>query len=96
MLFNNARCRALTPEYVSTASGLALHQFQWLGGEEDIGSIPARWNHLVGFDDANPDAAIVHYTKGGPYFAEYVDCEFAREWFEARDRMLFADSYKGK
>lgn len=96
MLFNNARCRALTPEYVGSASGLALHQFQWLDGEKDIGAIPGRWNHLVGFDPANPDAAIVHYTKGGPYFSEYVDCEFAREWFEERDRMLFADSYKGK
>jgi hypothetical protein len=30
MLFNNARCRALTPEYVSRASGLDLHRFHWL------------------------------------------------------------------
>ena len=30
MLFNNARCRALTPEYVNTASGLELHRFAWL------------------------------------------------------------------
>jgi hypothetical protein len=30
VLFNNARCRALTPHYVSTASGLELHQFKWL------------------------------------------------------------------
>ncbi|HSN41704.1 MAG TPA: hypothetical protein VLT92_16120 [Burkholderiales bacterium] len=27
MLFNNAKCRALTPQYVNTASGLELHQF---------------------------------------------------------------------
>jgi hypothetical protein len=28
MLFNNTRCRALTPEYVNTATGLELHQFK--------------------------------------------------------------------
>ena len=30
MLMNCAKCRALTPEYVNTASGLELHQFKWL------------------------------------------------------------------
>ena len=30
MLFNNARCRALTPERVETASGLHLHRLEWL------------------------------------------------------------------
>jgi hypothetical protein len=30
MVFNNAQCRALTPEYVNTASGLDLHRFAWL------------------------------------------------------------------
>ena len=29
MLFNNERCRALTPRYVSAASGLELHRFAW-------------------------------------------------------------------
>jgi hypothetical protein len=33
MLFNNARCAALTPEYVNRASGLELHQFKWLESE---------------------------------------------------------------
>ena len=33
MLFNNARCAALTPQYVSSASGLELHQFKWLEDE---------------------------------------------------------------
>ena len=38
ILFNNARCTALTPEYVSTASGLELHQFKWLDGDEQHGA----------------------------------------------------------
>ncbi len=80
MLFNNERCRALTPEYVNTASGLELHQFKWLAGDDLIGAIPSRWNHLVGYDPPRADAAIVHHTLGGPYFNEYHNCEYADEW----------------
>lgn len=47
MLFNNARCKALTPEYVNTATGLELHQFKWLGDDRLIGALPEEWNHLV-------------------------------------------------
>jgi len=88
MLFNNARCRALTPEYVNQASGLELHQFKWLGGEDLIGALPGRWNHLVGYNPPRPDAALVHYTLGGPYFDAYRECEYSREWFAEREAML--------
>jgi len=88
MLFNNTRCRALTPEYVNTASGLELHQFKWLGNDDLIGGLPDRWNHLVGYDPPRRDAALVHYTLGGPYFEAYRNCEYAREWFAERDAML--------
>jgi hypothetical protein len=90
MLFNNPRCRALTPEYVNTASGLELHQFKWLGNDNLIGEIPAKWNHLVGYDAPRTDASLVHYTLGGPYFDTYRDCEYASEWFAERDAMLYA------
>ncbi len=90
ILFNNARCRALTPEYVNSASGLELHQFKWLGNDELIGELPARWNHLVGYNTPRTDAALVHYTLGGPYFDEYRECEYAKEWFAQRDAMLYA------
>lgn len=88
MLFNNERCKALTPDYVNTATGLELHQFKWLGDDNLIGALPNRWNHLVGYDAPRKDAALVHYTLGGPYFNEYRDCEYAAEWFAERDRML--------
>jgi hypothetical protein len=88
MLMNCARCHALTPDYVNSATGLELHQFKWLGGDDGIGALPARWNHLVGFDAPRPDAALVHYTIGGPYFDDYRDCEYSREWFAERDDML--------
>lgn len=87
MLFNNARCTALTPEYVNTASGLDLHQFKWLD-DDLVGSLPPEWNHLVGYGAPNPDAKLVHYTIGGPYFAEYCDCDYSREWWDERDDML--------
>lgn len=90
MLFNNARCTALTPEYVNSASGLELHQFKWLGNDGLIGELPSRWNHLVGYDAPRKDAALVHYTLGGPYFDAYRGCEYAAEWFAERDAMLHA------
>ena len=46
MLFNNPKCRALTPDYVNTATGLELHQFKWLESEDLIGDLPPAWNHL--------------------------------------------------
>ncbi|MGH8617881.1 MAG: glycosyltransferase [Burkholderiales bacterium] len=88
MLFNNARCAALTPDYVNTASGLELHQFKWLAGDELIGELPDRWNHLVGYSAPRPDAALVHFTLGGPYFPEFRDCEYADAWRGERDAML--------
>jgi lipopolysaccharide biosynthesis glycosyltransferase len=88
ILFNNARCTALTPEYVNIASGLELHQFKWLPDESLIGKLPRRWNHLVGYHVYDPDAALVHYTLGGPYFEEYDDCDYASEWRAELQEML--------
>lgn len=87
IVFNNAKCKALTPQYVNTATGLQLHQFKWLAGDHEIGAIPAKWNHLVGEYDPSNEAALVHYTLGGPYFEEYRDCEHSKEWFENRDAL---------
>jgi lipopolysaccharide biosynthesis glycosyltransferase len=95
ILFNNARCRALTPEYVNAASGLELHQFKWLGDDELIGALPDRWNHLVGYNAPRNDAALVHYTLGGPYFDEYRDCEYADEWRREYSSMCRVDQ-RGK
>ncbi len=90
MLFNNEKCRALTPDYVNNATGLELHQFKWLASDELIGALPARWNHLVGYDAPRADPALVHYTLGGPYFKVFEDFEYALEWRREREAMLFA------
>lgn len=91
MLFNNERCRALTPQYVNSATGLELHRFAWI---EDhlIGALPLEWNWLVTEYEHNPAAKIVHYTLGGPYFAAYRGCDYAAEWFAEYESMRFAGS----
>jgi hypothetical protein len=88
MLFNNAKCRKLTPDYVNAASGLELHQFKWLGNDDLIGALPQRWNHLVGYNAPRRDAALVHFTLGGPYFPKFRDCEYSKEWYAERDAMM--------
>ena len=88
MMFNCAKCKALVPEYVNTATGLQLHQFKWLESDDQIGEITSDWNHLVGYDEYREDAKLIHYTVGGPYFDEYIDCDYADDWFAYRDDML--------
>lgn len=87
MLFNNALCPVLTPEYVNTASGLELHQFKWCG-EHMVESLPKEWNHLVSEFAPNKEAKLVHYTLGTPCFKKYEHCEYSNEWYAERSRML--------
>jgi hypothetical protein len=86
MIFNNERCRALSVDYVNSASGLELHRFAWI---EDgaIGELPLEWNWLVGEYAYNVAARIVHFTIGGPYFEAYRGCDYAEEWFAEFESM---------
>ena len=88
ILFNNSKCRTLNPEYVNSATGLDLHQFKWLASDTQIGELPLQWNWLVGEYPFSIEAKVAHYTKGGPYFNEYRDCDYASEWISNRDAML--------
>lgn len=92
MLFNNEKCAALTPEYVNNATGLELHQYKWLADDSLIGELPPRWNHLVDYDPTVPadQVSLLHYTEGGPYFAEYANCSYAEEWFNECKAVNFA------
>lgn len=90
MLFNCAKCTALTPDYVNTATGLQLHQFKWLDSEDQIGSLPREWNYLVGYYPYKPDVCNVHYTDGGPYFDSYRDCDYADEWRRELEMCTYA------
>ena len=79
MLFNNEKCRALSPELVNSADGLYLHQFKWVKSE-DIGYLPKQWNHLVDYDEHDNNAKLIHYTEGGPYFEDYKNCDYHQDW----------------
>ena len=93
MLFNNAKCQVLSPDYVNMATGLELHRFLWLGDDNLIGEIPHRWNHLVDYDDNLPveDLSNLHFTSGGPYFEKYLACSYADVCFQERDKMFYAE-----
>jgi hypothetical protein len=83
--------KAVTPDYVNTATAMELHRFKWLKDDE-IGELDVRWNWLVG-EYSNPpnDVKNVHWTVGGPYFYEYKDADFSDEWFFEHDKMQNCD-----
>ena len=87
MLFNNKKCKILTPKFVSKAKGLELHQFKWTS-EKLIGSLPKTWNVLVGEQKIPKKFNALHYTLGGPYFKKYSKCSGSRFWFEYQKQLL--------
>lgn len=86
MLFNCGRCRALTPEFVNSATGLELHQFRWLPDAE-IGELPPAWNVLVGVQELPPEPKVLHYTLGGPWFDDCRTMPESERWLQARAAM---------
>ena len=89
MLFNNAKCSQLTPEYVNNAAYHELHQFKWVKTLDNIGELPPRWNHLVGYSANNSDVALVHWTQGAPHLeGDTQKTEFEEEWFSYKNQMV--------
>jgi hypothetical protein len=83
MLINcgHEQVQKLTPQIVNTQSGLYLHRFQWLT-DDVIGSLPVTWNYLEGWHTSADceDPIAVHYTRGGPWFANWQHVEYGTEW----------------
>ena len=81
--------KKLTVEKVNSESGAYLHQFKWCEDEE-IGSLNERWNWLEGWTSTHNHSKpfAVHFTRGGPWFSEWEDVEFAEEWKKERDEYL--------
>jgi hypothetical protein len=88
MLFNNKRCRELTPSFVD--GDAPLFDLAWAS---KVGALPPAWNHLVGYDPPNSGAKIVHFTKGIPIWAETAGSEFAAEWRREADAMTSSVSF---
>jgi lipopolysaccharide biosynthesis glycosyltransferase len=76
MLFNNKRNRNLTPEFVDNPTN-SLFDMAWAS---KIGALPKDWNHVVGYNAPNPNAKVIHYTKGVPCWPETEHCDWAKEW----------------
>lgn len=88
MLFNNERCKALTLDYVNTASGLDLHQFKWLEDDALIGGLPFEWNYLVNYyQEGTP--RLLHWTDFGPWLKDHLNVQFADKWKEELIDMLY-------
>lgn len=92
MLFNNEKCKMLTPEYVNEAPGLDLHQFKWLNDvEKEIGELPFEWNYLCDVKSIGQEVVKapknIHYTEGGPYFNATPNCEYADNWLKVYNRI---------
>jgi len=94
MMFTPRWCWNLTPKYVQSMPGLALHQFDWCE-KNRLGELDGVWQHVVGHDPYDAGAKIVHWTLGGPWFGEkYAGVDYADEWREEYARMTFAETEK--
>ena len=83
MLFNNAHpdVRALTPEIVNSATPAFLHRFDWVQDQSQIGALDLDWNFLQGeYPKPATTPRVVHFTNGGPWFAEWKNVDYADLW----------------
>lgn len=95
MLINcdHDQVRKLDPDRVNCETGLFLHRFQWLD-DDAIGALPVTWNYLEGWHTKNHciDPIAVHFTRGGPWFENFEDVEYADEWRSVAAQMTIPES----
>lgn len=79
----HSETRNLSLRMVNEQSGLYLHRFNFLS-DEFIGELPIKFNYLEGWHtkEDEPNPLGVHFTRGGPWFKDYVDVEYGDEWVE--------------
>lgn len=77
----HSETRNLSLRMVNEQSGLYLHRFNFLS-DEFIGELPIKFNYLEGWHtkEDEPNPLGVHFTRGGPWFKDYVDVEYGDEW----------------
>lgn len=85
----HAQNKTLDLEFVNTATGQQLHRFSWLP-DKNIGNLSVEWNWLVGWYRAGRDGhpKFLHYTEGGPWFAQYENCEYSNLWLDKEEEYL--------
>jgi len=81
--------KKLTIDLANKESGSYLHQFKWLE-DNQIGDLDERWNWLEGWTSNHNSKKpfAVHYTRGGPWFNEWKDVEYADLWNDEKNKYL--------
>lgn len=75
----------LTSRAVNELAGRDLHAFRWLK-DEQIGSMPRRWNWLAGVDEPlGITPSGIHFTLGVPSMPGHENAPYAELWRSARD-----------
>ena len=69
------------PEVVNRGSGMYLHQMRFLW-DACIGDLPVAYNYLEGWHtkDDCADPIAVHFTRGGPWFKDWTEVEYGKDW----------------
>jgi hypothetical protein len=91
MLFNGAHpaVKALTPEVVNRENPAFLHRFAWIVDDELIGGLPLSWNFLEGeYPQPEKTPNAIHFTNGGPWFADWRHVDYGDLWCAERDLYL--------
>lgn len=88
MVFNNELCKQLTPELIERGEPFAF------GWANKVGDLPPEWNHLVGYDKADKEPKLLHYTQGIPCWPETAGCEYAKNWHSEHSFMNSSVAYK--
>lgn len=85
--------KKLTLNDLNTWPGRDLHAFKWLEDDE-IGELPQEWNYLVGVNPPNPDAKLIHYTLGGPWFPDWgIKYPEDKLWINEYENSLYCHKY---
>jgi hypothetical protein len=74
-------------EDVNNQTGAYLHQMLWAGTH--IGALPIAYNYLEGWHTKEqcPNPVAVHFTRGGPWFRDWGQVEYADEWLAVAKEM---------
>lgn len=83
--------QALDTTMANMQPGSFLHRFAWLD-DALIGEVPVSWNWLEGWCDkpSGPPPAAIHYTRGGPWFDNWQDVDYADLWIDESRRLNVA------
>lgn len=93
VLFNNAKCKILTPEYVQDDANSLLN----LSWAKSVGTFPRKYNFCVGYEqnnDMREQAHLMHFTKGIPVWPETQGLIEDKYWMKEAKISVSTCSYQ--